>query len=146
MTHQRIFTVVHHVVNSFCYTRLVVKELKQFQMLSKSPYECRQIGSCCCHGDPPETLGVMLSTRCRRALVARHFGERWDSTLCNGMCDHCSHTDHTGEWSVTLVNPSQDKIITKQVHQSLFRSTSYFSKHPIVSQDKPVENDFIITN
>ncbi|XP_015909051.1 ATP-dependent DNA helicase Q1 [Parasteatoda tepidariorum] len=27
--------------------------------------------------------------RCRRAIIAEHFGERWNSSDCNEMCDHC---------------------------------------------------------
>lgn len=26
---------------------------------------------------------------CRRSLIAEHFDEVWESTLCNKMCDHC---------------------------------------------------------
>ncbi|XP_041365340.1 ATP-dependent DNA helicase Q1-like [Gigantopelta aegis] len=28
-------------------------------------------------------------SRCRRAMIARHFGEVWDASDCNNMCDHC---------------------------------------------------------
>ncbi|KAK3101107.1 hypothetical protein FSP39_000993 [Pinctada imbricata] len=28
--------------------------------------------------------------RCRRSIIARHFGEVWDKTQCERMCDHCS--------------------------------------------------------
>ncbi|GIY16926.1 ATP-dependent DNA helicase Q1 [Caerostris extrusa] len=28
-------------------------------------------------------------SRCRRALIAQHFGERWEVLDCNKMCDHC---------------------------------------------------------
>ncbi|XP_074660156.1 uncharacterized protein LOC141912708 isoform X2 [Tubulanus polymorphus] len=37
-------------------------------------------------------IGYCLDTvKCRRTMIARHFGERWDSALCNKMCDHCSN-------------------------------------------------------
>ncbi|XP_013412024.1 ATP-dependent DNA helicase Q1 [Lingula anatina] len=42
-------------------------------------------------------LGYCLDTgRCRRSIIAQHFGEAWDSLQCNGMCDHCdaSRTVH----------------------------------------------------
>lgn len=28
-------------------------------------------------------------SRCRRAIIAQHFGERWETSDCNNMCDHC---------------------------------------------------------
>ncbi|KFM57376.1 ATP-dependent DNA helicase Q1, partial [Stegodyphus mimosarum] len=28
-------------------------------------------------------------SRCRRAIIAQHFGERWENSHCNNMCDHC---------------------------------------------------------
>ena len=28
--------------------------------------------------------------RCRRQIIAGHFGERWDASACDGMCDRCS--------------------------------------------------------
>ncbi|KAG8183037.1 hypothetical protein JTE90_015668 [Oedothorax gibbosus] len=28
-------------------------------------------------------------SRCRRAIIAQHFGERWNAADCNKMCDHC---------------------------------------------------------
>ncbi|XP_046406879.1 ATP-dependent DNA helicase Q1-like isoform X2 [Ischnura elegans] len=28
-------------------------------------------------------------SRCRRCIIASHFGEAWESTDCNKMCDHC---------------------------------------------------------
>ena len=41
--------------------------------------------------------------RCRRSIIARHFGEVWDRAHCKKMCDHCSQegnviiTHHLGE-------------------------------------------------
>lgn len=29
---------------------------------------------------------------CRRALIGRHFGERWNPTECHEMCDNCKRT------------------------------------------------------
>lgn len=31
----------------------------------------------------------MSCVRCRREIIAGHFDERWDSSSCNEMCDHC---------------------------------------------------------
>lgn len=28
--------------------------------------------------------------QCRRQIIAGHFGERWDASACDGMCDRCS--------------------------------------------------------
>ncbi|KAJ8298693.1 hypothetical protein KUTeg_022753 [Tegillarca granosa] len=30
--------------------------------------------------------------KCRRSIIARHFGEVWDKAQCNAMCDHCDST------------------------------------------------------
>ncbi|XP_063399931.1 ATP-dependent DNA helicase Q1-like [Mytilus trossulus] len=35
-------------------------------------------------------------SKCRRASIARHFGELWDKSQCNKMCDHCNK-DTEGE-------------------------------------------------
>ena len=48
-----------------------------------------------------EKLYGMLSyafdvTRCRRDVIAQHFGERWQQQQCSAMCDHCS-ADVTGQ-------------------------------------------------
>ena len=32
---------------------------------------------------------------CRRTLIGRHFGEVWDPSKCEGMCDHCSQNGGT---------------------------------------------------
>ena len=29
---------------------------------------------------------------CRRVLIGRHFGERWNPTECHEMCDNCKRT------------------------------------------------------
>ncbi|BFZ04235.1 hypothetical protein BsWGS_07274 [Bradybaena similaris] len=34
---------------------------------------------------------------CRRSLIARHFGEMWDSSHCNNMCDHCDKSRNKGK-------------------------------------------------
>lgn len=47
--------------------------------------------------------------RCRRAIIAQHFGEMWDNSDCNNKCDHC-RTGNTG----------QEKDITKYC-QSLYK-------------------------
>ncbi|XP_060080844.1 ATP-dependent DNA helicase Q1-like isoform X2 [Ylistrum balloti] len=31
-------------------------------------------------------------SHCRRSMIARHFGEVWDRSQCNKMCDHCDDT------------------------------------------------------
>ncbi|XP_012944528.2 ATP-dependent DNA helicase Q1 [Aplysia californica] len=33
---------------------------------------------------------------CRRSVIARHFGEVWDSGQCDRMCDHCKMVDAGG--------------------------------------------------
>ncbi|CAG5119489.1 unnamed protein product [Candidula unifasciata] len=33
---------------------------------------------------------------CRRSLIAHHFGEMWDSSHCNNMCDHCDKSRNKG--------------------------------------------------
>ena len=37
-----------------------------------------------------DCISIKLYSRCRRGLLASHFGERWDGKMsCNGMCDNC---------------------------------------------------------
>ncbi|ESO95409.1 hypothetical protein LOTGIDRAFT_117210 [Lottia gigantea] len=45
-----------------------------------------QTGLKCLYGILAYCLNVK---RCRRSMIAEHFGELWDSSHCNGMCDHC---------------------------------------------------------
>lgn len=33
--------------------------------------------------------GFFCCLRCRRSIIATHFGEAWEATDCNAMCDHC---------------------------------------------------------
>ena len=35
------------------------------------------------------TFHCFFLDRCRRQMIAIHFGEEWESS-CNQMCDHCS--------------------------------------------------------
>ncbi|XP_054710692.1 LOW QUALITY PROTEIN: ATP-dependent DNA helicase Q1-like [Uloborus diversus] len=44
-------------------------------------------------------------SRCRRAIIAQHFGERWESSDCNNMCDHC---DNYGPYVETQKNISKE--------------------------------------
>ncbi|XP_046543863.1 ATP-dependent DNA helicase Q1-like isoform X2 [Haliotis rubra] len=38
-------------------------------------------------------LGYCIDTsRCRRSMIARHFGEVWEASQCNSKCDHCDPT------------------------------------------------------
>lgn len=39
--------------------------------------------------------------RCRRAIIASHFDEAWDSQDCNAMCDHCCKPKDRKEMVVT---------------------------------------------
>lgn len=40
---------------------------------------------CLCHGERDS----VFCFRCRRALIARHFGETWKSSDCQEKCDNC---------------------------------------------------------
>ena len=40
-------------------------------------------------------------TECRRAFVARHFGEHWSASDCDKMCDICSKQGHCSTDDVT---------------------------------------------
>ncbi|CAL1527646.1 unnamed protein product [Lymnaea stagnalis] len=35
-------------------------------------------------------------SRCRRSIIALHFGEVWDCSQCDGMCDHCDNQKNRG--------------------------------------------------
>ncbi|XP_067138641.1 ATP-dependent DNA helicase Q1-like isoform X2 [Centruroides vittatus] len=49
--------------------------------------------------------------RCRRAIIAEHFGERWNNLDCNKMCDHCRSTNTGQEKDITKYCFSLYKII-----------------------------------
>lgn len=38
-------------------------------------------------------------TKCRRTLVAQHFGEKWKESDCQGMCDVCQYSASTSSSS-----------------------------------------------
>lgn len=40
---------------------------------------------------------------CRRALIGRHFGERWNPTECHEMCDNCKRTGDQSDGNVPSV-------------------------------------------
>jgi len=46
---------------------------------------------------------------CRRALIGRHFGERWDPTECHEMCDNCKRTGDQSDGPI----PFKTRDITK---------------------------------
>ncbi|XP_059172094.1 ATP-dependent DNA helicase Q1-like [Physella acuta] len=37
---------------------------------------------------------------CRRSIIARHFGEVWESSQCDQMCDHCLRSHHIKDGTV----------------------------------------------
>ena len=56
-----------------------------------------------------QNLYSMLSyclneTKCRRALVAQHFGEKWKESDCQGMCDVC-------QYNATISSSSNSKTV-----------------------------------
>lgn len=38
-----------------------------------------------------ETVAYAESSNCRRKILLHYFGEEFDETTCNGMCDNCRH-------------------------------------------------------
>ncbi|KAI8520360.1 hypothetical protein Bbelb_001140 [Branchiostoma belcheri] len=52
--------------------------------------------------------------RCRRAIIADHFDEGWDSTKCGGMCDVCDPTLVTITEEVDITNLCQEVITVIQ--------------------------------
>ncbi|XP_070551110.1 ATP-dependent DNA helicase Q1-like isoform X1 [Ptychodera flava] len=60
--------------------------------------------------------------KCRRSLIARHFGESRDFTKCDRMCDHCSATEDGESCQVRDVT-SQCKAI-----YSILEKTSRLDK------------------
>ncbi len=54
--------------------------------------------------------------RCRRSILADHFGEVWDSTTCRGMCDNCNWRD---EQNLTQFDISELKeVAAKAIAQA----------------------------
>lgn len=50
--------------------------------------------------------------RCRRTLIACHFGETWDSSQCDMMCDHCNPRPGTATSSLQDVTELCRDVIT----------------------------------
>ena len=42
--------------------------------------------------------------RCRRTLIARHFGENWDSSRCDKMCDNCNPRPGSGKIGLNTIS------------------------------------------
>lgn len=42
-------------------------------------------------------------TRCRRSVIAQHFGESWDRSHCREMCDHCQNPVETEKKNVKQI-------------------------------------------
>lgn len=55
-------------------------------------------------------------SRCRRSMIARHFGEVWDSSQCNKMCDHCDRNYDVEKKDITLYCENVIKIIDNAGH------------------------------
>ncbi|PNF25033.1 ATP-dependent DNA helicase Q1 [Cryptotermes secundus] len=52
------------------------------------------------------------ASRCRRAIIASHFDEAWDSQDCNAMCDHCCKPKERKEMVVTSFCQALYKLIS----------------------------------
>nr|XP_002734149.1 PREDICTED: ATP-dependent DNA helicase Q1-like [Saccoglossus kowalevskii] len=65
--------------------------------------------------------------RCRRSLIARHFGESWDFSQCSGMCDNCRLKRKSEDSSCAL---TQNRDITGHCQ------TLYTILNKAASQDK----------
>lgn len=65
--------------------------------------------------------------RCRREIIAGHFDERWESSSCNQMCDHCSQGATASDMNVVehLVTLSR---ILEQAGQQEIRLTSIYHR------------------
>lgn len=52
-----------------------------------------------------ETVAYAESSNCRRKIVLHYFGEEFDETTCNGMCDNCRYpkSKFEGQDSITDV-------------------------------------------
>ncbi|XP_052797318.1 ATP-dependent DNA helicase Q1-like [Mya arenaria] len=51
--------------------------------------------------------------KCRRSVIARYFGEVWDSSQCNRMCDHCDNQCEVEKKDVTKLCSSVLQILDK---------------------------------
>ncbi|XP_066281240.1 ATP-dependent DNA helicase Q1-like [Branchiostoma lanceolatum] len=54
------------------------------------------------------------TNRCRRAIIADHFDEGWDSTKCSGMCDVCDPTLVITTEEVDITNLCKEVITVIQ--------------------------------
>ncbi|GAB1608582.1 ATP-dependent DNA helicase Q1-like [Argonauta hians] len=84
--------------------------------------------------------------RCRRSMIARHFGETWTSTDCDKMCDHCQATANTSIKSKNIIKYASDVLTLvkrgqqiKQYHTVTKLVDAWFGKGPPVLRVKEVK-------
>ncbi|XP_052270271.1 ATP-dependent DNA helicase Q1-like isoform X3 [Dreissena polymorpha] len=49
--------------------------------------------------------------KCRRSMIARYFGEVWEASQCNKMCDHCNSSYESEKKDITEYCSSVMKIL-----------------------------------
>ncbi|KAK7084817.1 hypothetical protein SK128_005772 [Halocaridina rubra] len=55
------------------------------------------------------------SSRCRRNIIAEHFDERWETSDCNRMCDHCKTPREVKHLNLAAYGEQLLLILTKAV-------------------------------
>ncbi|XP_050409587.1 ATP-dependent DNA helicase Q1 [Patella vulgata] len=65
------------------------------------------------------------SKRCRRSMIAQHFGESWDASQCDGMCDHCDLNSIYTSTTIDITNHCKNVLaILKQASETDQRVTA----------------------
>ncbi|KAK3583264.1 hypothetical protein CHS0354_011151 [Potamilus streckersoni] len=86
------------------------------------------------------------ANRCRRSVIASHFGEVWDKAHCNGMCDHCDPAKQKSTQNKDVTKYCQDVLTVldhaKRLDQRLTAIKvleSWMQKGPVNMRVKGVE-------
>lgn len=70
------------------------KDVSKLEHLMRDkPLSEREVGAQLIH----EMIGYAESGVCRRRILLNYFGEPYDTSQCNGMCDNCNNTRETIE-------------------------------------------------
>ncbi len=90
----RVFTQLASNIKGFAHKFCMQKGLRVLCERAVSVSVC--VRACVCN------WLVVLGLSCRRVLIAKHFGEKFDAAQCNNECDHCNNS---GTVSVVFLSP-----------------------------------------
>ncbi|KAJ8926813.1 hypothetical protein NQ314_020659 [Rhamnusium bicolor] len=85
--------------------------------------------------------------RCRRAIIAEHFEDKWNQTDCDKMCDHCKYQREISYFNVTsalqdilnlivLASNKEIKLTLNKLMSAWFQSGAKELRNPILKKPK----------